>query len=300
VIEGKEVKSIYEVPLVLDQQKMGAILADRLKLEGLPDTTTLKNFIHRYRHPARTVTIAMCGKYTELPDAYKSVLEAFIHAGVENNARVNLTWIATEGLRTDQDTIEAFKDVDGILLLPGFGSRGSEGKIRCARYAREHQVPYLGICLGLQCAVIDFARQVCGLPHANSTEFDKHSPNPVIDLMESQRAIRKKGGTMRLGAYDCEIKPGTKAYAAYRKKRISERHRHRWEVNNRYRARLENAGMVISGINPDLNLVEIIELRDHPWFVATQFHPELKSRVTKAHPLFREFVRAAVDYSATD
>ncbi|MFQ6614276.1 MAG: CTP synthase, partial [Fidelibacterota bacterium] len=233
VIVGKEVKSIYEVPLVLDQQKLGPILAERLKLPGLPDTTTLKEFIHKYHHPDRTVTIAMCGKYTELPDAYKSVLEAFIHAGVENNARVNLTWIATETLRTDQEATEAFRGVDGILLLPGFGSRGGEGKIRCARYAREHQVPFLGICLGLQCAVIDFARAVCGLTKANSTEFDKHSPHPVIDLMESQRAIRKKGGTMRLGAYDCELKPGTRAYAAYRKKRISERHRHRWEVNNR-------------------------------------------------------------------
>ncbi|NOZ74839.1 MAG: CTP synthase [FCB group bacterium] len=295
VIVGKEVKSIYEVPLVLDQQKVGPILADRLKLPTLPDTTTLKDFIHSYRHPERTVTIAMCGKYTELPDAYKSVLEAFIHAGVENNAQVQLKWVSTEELKSDEDAATLFSDVQGILLLPGFGHRGGEGKIRCARYARENQVPYLGICLGLQCAVIDFTRQVCGLPKANSTEFDKQTPNPVIDLMESQRAIRKKGGTMRLGAYTCELKPGTKAYAAYRKKRISERHRHRWEVNNRYRMRLENAGLVISGVNPELNLVEIVELRDHPWFVATQFHPELKSRVTKAHPLFREFVRAAVE-----
>ncbi|RMF07473.1 MAG: CTP synthase [Candidatus Neomarinimicrobiota bacterium] len=294
VIVGKEVNSIYEVPLVMDEQRVGAILAERLKLTALPDTTSLKAFIHRYRHPKHTVRIAMCGKYTELPDAYKSVLEAFVHAGVENEARVELKWVATEALKTEAEVEEVFQDVQGILLLPGFGPRGGEGKIRCARYAREHRIPYLGICLGLQCAVIEFARSVCGLPQANSTEFDRHTPNPVIDLMESQRAIKKKGGTMRLGAYVCDIRPGTKAYAAYRKKRISERHRHRWEVNNRYRARLEKAGMVISGLNPELNLVEIIELKDHPWFVATQFHPELKSRVSRAHPLFREFVRAAV------
>ena len=297
VVVGKEVKSIYEVPLVLDQQNVGKILAERLKLESLPDTTVLKDFIQRYRRPKHTVTIAMCGKYTELPDAYKSVLEAFIHAGVENNARVNLIWVSTEDVTNDTQAAEMFADVQGILLLPGFGSRGGEGKIRCARYARENKIPYLGICLGLQCAVIDFTRQVCGLSKANSTEFEPKTPNPVIDLMESQRAIKRKGGTMRLGAYDCEVKPGTRAFAAYRKRNISERHRHRWEVNNRYRARLENAGLVISGVNPELNLVEIVELKDHPWFVATQFHPELKSRVTHAHPLFREFVKAAVKYS---
>jgi CTP synthase len=296
VIEGREVKSIYEVPLVLHQQHLGRIISERLKLPCEPDISRLEEFIERYEHPEWQVTIAMCGKYTELPDAYKSVLEAFVHAGVENNARVNVKWIATEEINSDEDARQAFADVDGILLLPGFGSRGSEGKIRCSKYARENRVPYLGICLGLQCAVIDFARHVCGLKAANSTEFDPRTPSPVIDLMESQRAIKAKGGTMRLGAYSCRLEPGTKAHAAYHRKQVSERHRHRWEVNNRYRRTLERHGMVISGVNPELNLVEIIELPDHPWFVASQFHPELKSRVNRAHPLFREFVRAAVKY----
>ena len=179
------------------------------------------------------------------------------------------------------------------MILPGFGSRGGEGKIRSSQYARENKIPFLGICLGLQCAVIDFARNVCGLKNANSTEFNKNTKYPVIDLMESQRAIKIKGGTMRLGAYDCEIKPGTKTYAAYRKKNISERHRHRYEVNNRFRNRLEKYGLIFSGVNSDLGVIEAIEIKDHPWFVAGQFHPELKSRVNKAHPLFREFIRAS-------
>jgi CTP synthase len=184
------------------------------------------------------------------------------------------------------------------LLLPGFGIRGSEGKILACRYAREEKVPFLGICLGLQCAVIEFARNVCGLDNANSTEFVPRSSHPVIDLMESQRAIKVKGGTMRLGAYDCKLIPRTKAAAAYGKKVVSERHRHRWEVNNRYRNRLERNGLIFSGINEDLNLVEIVEMPDHPWFVGTQFHPELKSRVNHAHPLFREFVKAAVNHKS--
>ena len=238
----------------------------------------------------------MCGKYTELPDAYKSVLEAFIHAGVENDARVNVNWVATEDVRSKKDAERIFGKMDGILLLPGFGSRGSEGKILSCKYARENKIPFLGICLGLQCAVIEFARNICGLKGANSTEFDKKTRYPVIELMESQRAIKRKGGTMRLGAYDCTIATGTKTYAAYRKKQISERHRHRWEVNNRYRDRLVKNGLKISGLNEELNLVEIIELPNHPWYVAGQFHPELKSRVSKAHPLFREFIKAAVKH----
>ena len=223
-------------------------------------------------------------------------MEAFVHAGVENNARVNVKWIKTDKVKNSTSAEDAFSDVNGILILPGFGSRGGEGKIRSSKYAREQNVPFLGICLGLQCAVIDFARYVCGLKGANSTEFDKKTKYPVIDLMESQRAIKIKGGTMRLGAYDCEIKTGTKTFAAYRKKKISERHRHRYEVNNRYRNKLEKNGLVFSGINSELGVVETIEIPDHPWFVAGQFHPELKSRVNKAHPLFREFIRAAVKY----
>ncbi len=294
VIEGTEVESIYEVPLTLYKQHVGDIIMERLQLPGKVDVSYLENFISKYKQPKHQVNIAMCGKYTELPDAYKSVLESFIHAGVENDARVNVHWVATEDIKSDKDAEQIFGKMDGILLLPGFGSRGSEGKILSCKYARENNIPFLGICLGLQCAVIEFARNVCGLKNANSTEFNNKTPYPVIDLMESQRAIKAKGGTMRLGAYDCEIKPGTKTYTAYRQKKISERHRHRWEVNNRYRERLEKNGLKISGINRELNLVEIIELPDHPWYVAGQFHPELKSRVSKAHPLFRDFIKASV------
>ena len=297
VIEGKEVKSIYEVPLIFNKQKLGQIIMNRLELIGQPQVSKLHDFIARYKKPTYKVNIAMCGKYTELPDAYKSVLEAFIHAGVENDARVNVHWIATENIKTDAAAEKEFADVDGLLLLPGFGSRGSGGKILSCKYARENNVPFLGICLGLQCAVIDFARNVCGLKDANSTEFDKKTPYPVIDLMESQRAIKRKGGTMRLGSYSCDIKPKTGTAREYRKKHITERHRHRWEVNNRYRNRLENHGLVISGINTELNLVEIIEYPDHPWFIASQFHPELKSRLNSAHPLFRGFIGAAVTYN---
>ncbi len=296
VIEGKEVKSIYEVPLNLYNQKVGEIIMERLELPGEVDVSYLEKFIKKFKRPAHMVNIAMCGKYTELPDAYKSVLEAFIHAGVENDARVNVNWVATEDVRSEKDVEKTFEGIDGILLLPGFGSRGSEGKILSCKYARENKIPFLGICLGLQCAVIEFARNICGLKGANSTEFDKNTRYPVIELMESQRAIKRKGGTMRLGAYDCTIEPGTKTYAAYRKKKTSERHRHRWEVNNRYRDRLMKNGLKISGVNEELNLVEIIELPDHPWYIAGQFHPELKSRVSKAHPLFREFIKATVKH----
>lgn len=296
VIEGTEVKSIYEVPLTLYKQKVGDIIMERLELPGKVDVSYLETFIKKFKKPKHQVNIAMCGKYTELPDAYKSVLEAFIHGGVENDARVNVNWVATEDIKSDKDAERIFNNMDGILLLPGFGSRGSEGKILSCKYARENNIPFLGICLGLQCAVIEFARNVCGLKGANSTEFDKKARYPVIDLMESQRAIKRKGGTMRLGAYDCKIETGTKTFSAYRKKNISERHRHRWEVNNRYRDRLEKNGLKISGINKELNLVEIIELPDHPWYVAGQFHPELKSRVSKAHPLFREFIKASVKH----
>ena len=239
----------------------------------------------------------MCGKYTELIDSYKSVMEAFVHAGVENNARVNIKWIQTEKIKNLKDVEKVFSNIDGVLILPGFGSRGSEGKIKIVKYSRENKVPFLGICLGLQCAVIEFARNVCKMQGANSTEFNSKTQYPVIDLMESQRAIKIKGGTMRLGAYECEIKVGTKAYSAYKEKKISERHRHRYEVNNRYKKTLEKNGMVFSGINQELRVVETIEVKNHPWFVASQFHPELKSRINKAHPLFREFIKAAVKNS---
>ena len=294
VIEGRDVPSIYEVPLAMHEQNAGHLIKERLKIEKTPKLNDLERFIHNYKNPKHEITIAMCGKYTELIDSYKSVLEAFVHAGVENNSRVNIKWVQTEKIKNQKSANSAFSNVQGILLLPGFGSRGSEGKVLSSKYARENKIPFLGICLGLQCAVIDFARNVCGLTGANSIEFDKRTKYPVIDLMESQKAIKIKGGTMRLGAYDCELKIGTKAFAAYRKKGISERHRHRYEVNNRYRKKLENSGLIFSGINKELNVVETIELKNHPWFVASQFHPELKSRVNRAHPLFREFVKASV------
>ena len=297
VFEGRDVQSIYEVPLLLHEQNMGHLVNERLQLNKEPDLSKLKNFVHNFKNPQVELTIAMCGKYTELIDSYKSVLESFVHAGVENSARVNIKWVKTDKITNDKSANKQFKDVDGILILPGFGSRGSEGKILSSKYARENNIPFLGICLGMQCAIIDFARHVCGLKGANSTEFNKRTKHPVIDLMESQKAIKIKGGTMRLGAYDCTIKTGTKTYSAYRSKKISERHRHRYEVNNRYKNRLEKAGMVISGVNDSLGVVETIEISDHPWFVAGQFHPELKSRVNKAHPLFREFIKASKKYS---
>ena len=297
VFEGRDVQSIYEVPLLLHEQNMGHLVNERLQLNKEPDLSKLKNFVHNYKNPQVELTIAMCGKYTELIDSYKSVLESFVHAGVENSARVNIKWVKTDKITNDKSASKQFKDVDGILILPGFGSRGSEGKILSSKYARENNIPFLGICLGMQCAIIDFARHVCGLKGANSTEFNKRTKHPVIDLMESQKAIKIKGGTMRLGAYDCTIKAGTKTYSAYRSKKISERHRHRYEVNNRYKNRLEKAGMVISGVNDSLGVVETIEINGHPWFVAGQFHPELKSRVNKAHPLFREFIKASKKYS---
>ena len=297
VIEGRDVSSIYEVPLAMHEQNAGQLIKERLKIEKTPHLGLLKRFISNYNNPKHDVTIAMCGKYTELIDSYKSVMEAFVHAGVENNSRVSVKWIQTDRIKNNKTAKKAFSDVNGILILPGFGSRGAEGKIRSSKYARENKIPFLGICLGLQCAVIDFARNVTGLKNANSTEFDKKTKYPVIDLMESQKAVKIKGGTMRLGAYDCEIKPGTRAYAAYRKKKISERHRHRYEVNNRYRNRLEKSGLIFSGINSELGVVETIEIKDHPWFVAGQFHPELKSRVNRAHPLFREFIKASAKYT---
>ena len=297
VIEGRDVSSIYEVPLAIYRQNAGQLIKDRLKIKKTPQLGTLKKFIKNYKNPKYEVTIAMCGKYTELIDSYKSVMEAFVHAGVENNARVNIKWIQTEKIKNLEDVEKVYSNINGVLILPGFGSRGSEGKIKIVKYSRENKIPFLGICLGLQCAVIEFARNVCKMKGANSTEFNSKTQYPVIDLMESQRAIKIKGGTMRLGAYECEVKIGTKTYYAYKKKKISERHRHRYEVNNRYKKTLEKNGLVFSGINQELRVVETIEVKNHPWFIASQFHPELKSRINKAHPLFREFIKAAVKNS---
>ena len=293
VIEGRDVPSIYEVPLVMHEQNAGQLIKDRLKIEKVPKLQALRKFIHNFKNPEDDVLIAMCGKYTELMDSYKSVMEAFIHSGVENNTHVKIKWIKTQNIKSQKSAAESFINVDGILLLPGFGSRGVEGKIHSSRYARENKIPFLGICLGLQCAIIDFSRNVCGMTDANSTEFNKQTKYPVIDLMESQKAIKIKGGTMRLGAYDCEIKVGTRTHDSFGVNKVSERHRHRYEVNNKYIDKLEKHGLIFSGINPDLKVVESIEIKNHPWYVATQFHPELKSRVNRAHPLFRDFIKAA-------
>ncbi|MFL2997502.1 MAG: CTP synthase [Candidatus Neomarinimicrobiota bacterium] len=293
VIEGRDVPSIYEVPLVMHEQNAGQLIKDRLKIEKVPKLKSLRKFIHNFKNPEDEVIIAMCGKYTELIDSYKSVMEAFIHSGVENNTHVKIKWIKTQNIKSQKSAAELFNNVDGILLLPGFGSRGVEGKIHSSRYARENKIPFLGICLGLQCAIIDFSRNICGMTDANSTEFNKKTNYPVIDLMESQKAIKIKGGTMRLGAYDCEIKIGTRIHDSFGVNKVSERHRHRYEVNNKYMDKLEKHGLIFSGINPDLKVVESIEIKNHPWYVATQFHPELKSRVNRAHPLFRDFIKAA-------
>ena len=297
VIENKDVSSIYEVPLLLEDQNITKMICERLDLKNKPSIKKLRNFIKTYKNPGSLIKIAMCGKYTELHDAYKSIIEAFIHSGVENNTAVEVVWINTEKIKSDEDAIKIFEDIDGILIPGGFGSRGAEGKILTSKYARENNIPFLGICLGLQCAVIDFARNVCNISDANSSEFKPRCKNKVIDLMESQKAIKLKGGTMRLGSYDCEIEVGTKAFSVYRKKNISERHRHRYEVNNKFVKNMKKNGLTFSGFNKKLGVVEIIELKNHPWFVGCQFHPELKSRVDKAHPLFREFIKASLKES---
>ena len=297
VIENRDVSSIYEVPLLLEKQNITKKICKSLGLKNKTSINKLKNFIKTYKNPGSNIKVAMCGKYTELHDAYKSIIESFIHAGVENNTKVEVIWINTEKIKNDQQAHKCFDGIDGILIPGGFGSRGAEGKILTSKYARENNVPFLGICLGLQCAVIDYARNVCNINDANSGEFKPNAKHKVINLMESQKAIKLKGGTMRLGSYDCNIQVGTKAFSVYRKKLISERHRHRYEVNNKYVEKMRKNGLIFSGMNKKLGVVEIIELKNHPWFVGCQFHPELKSRVDKAHPLFREFIKASLKES---
>ena len=296
VIEGQDVQSIYEVPLVFEREQLAQIVIEKLNLKcGSPDLRRWTRFVNRVKHPTGKVTIAVCGKYTDLLDAYKSISEAFVHAGAENDVVVDIRLVKAEDI--ERFGAERYlKDVAGLLVPGGFGERGIEGKIHAIQYVRENNIPFLGICLGLQCAVIEFARHVCGLAGANSTEFKK-TKNNVIDLMTEQKGVKNLGGTMRLGAYPCILTKGTKAHKAYRKELIYERHRHRYEVNNKFRKKLTEGGMVLSGLSPDNTLVEIIELSDHPWFVAGQFHPELKSRAINPHPLFRDFVKAAKDHS---
>ncbi len=293
-----DVKTIYEVPLQYADSGFDQLVVDHLQLaNNKADISALRRKIERYKNVDRAIEIAICGKYVELLDAYKSIIESFVHAGIENDVLVKLRWVNTENIEHD-GLGDKLAGCSGILVPGGFGERGIEGKLSAIQYARENKVPYFGICLGLQTASIEFARNVLGLDGANSTEFDEGTKYPVIDLMESQKEISDKGGTMRLGSYPCTLKKGTKAFAAYGEASINERHRHRWEFNNKYKEQFEKAGMRISGLSPDGNLVEMIELVDHPWFVGCQFHPELKSRLSKAHPLFRDFVAASLKYSA--
>ena len=298
VIESVDAETIYDVPLLMLEEKLDETVLKKLELplKQKPELKPWKDFLKRLKSPKHTVRIGLVGKYVELHDAYKSISESFTHAGAANECRVDLDYIHSEYL-TEKNADEKLGDLDGIVVAPGFGSRGIEGKILAARYAREHNIPYLGICLGMQCSVIEFARNVLGYENANSTEMNRKTPYPVIDLMEEQKGVTAKGGTMRLGAYPCVIKPDTLVYRAYGKKRVNERHRHRYEFNNTFLEDFEKAGMKAAGINPDTNLVEIMEIPSLRWYVGTQFHPEYRSTVLQPHPLFVSLVRAALLYA---
>ncbi len=296
VISAYDCSSIYEVPLVLYKEKFDQIVVDKLNLPDkkikLDDWEIL---VENIKNPSDTIEIALCGKYTEHLDAYKSIMESFVHAGAENNAKVKVRQVKAEDLDEGQPE-KLLQNIDGLLVPGGFGERGIEGKIKAIKYARENKIPFFGICLGMQCAVIEYARNVCGMSKANSSEF-KTNNFSVIDIMPDQKNIKNMGATMRLGAYPCNIEEGTLAHKAYKNNFISERHRHRFEVNNKFRKTLLENGMIFSGLSPDRQLVEMMELNNHPWFLGCQFHPELKSRATKAHPLFREFVKASLKFA---
>jgi CTP synthase len=292
VIALPDADSIYKVPLELEEQGLTDVICEELGIEAGPaDLDAWRELCRRIDDPQGTITVALVGKYITMPDAYMSVTESMRHAAIFHNVKVDIKWISSETL--EHGDLSALDDVDAILVPGGFGHRGIEGKIEASRYARLNRVPYLGLCLGMQCAVIGFARDVLDAPDANSTEFNFATAHPVIDLLPEQRDVSDKGGTMRLGLYPCTLAPRSRAQKAYEEKIVYERHRHRYEFNNTYRQALEDAGMVFSGEYQAKKLVEIIELKDHPFFVASQFHPELRSRPNRPHPLFREFVRAA-------
>jgi CTP synthase len=297
VIQNKTAASIYEVPLMLQEEGLDRIVLEKLKIDaGDADMTDWRKMVHKIINPSNSVKIAIVGKYVALPDAYLSVAEALRHAGIANDTAIQIHWINAEEIEDAAvDLKKCFADIDGILVPGGFGDRGVEGKIKAIQYARENKVPFFGLCLGMQCAVVEFARNVCNMAEAHSTEFNPETPFPVIDLMSEQVAVEEKGGTMRLGIYPCKVPEDTLTCQAYQDEIIYERHRHRWEFNNAYREQLTQAGLVIGGTLPNGRLVEIIEVKDHPWFVGTQFHPELKSRPTNPHPLFREFIKAALN-----
>ncbi len=301
VISVPDVESIYDVPLMLEDAGLGRIVAQHLGLDRpdrQPDLRSWRRLTERMHRPRGSVPVAVVGKYVQLPDAYLSVTESLRHAGFHHDVAIDLRWVSSE--RLDQGDTSPLKGVAGIVVPGGFGHRGIEGKIVAAHYARHNRIPYLGLCLGLQCAVIDFAREVLEAPDANSTEFAAFTSTPVIDLMPEQRDVANLGGTMRLGLYPCKLVPGTRAQQAYGEQVVYERHRHRFEFNNEYREVLQEAGLVFSGLSPNGRLVEIIEFEDHPWFVASQFHPEFRSRPQRSHPLFRDFVRAAIGASGID
>lgn len=298
VIDAYDVSSIYEVPLIFKRQGLDKIIINLLnlmpELEQTPQEEKWNETVRILKSPKSSVTIAVVGKYIKLKDAYKSIIEALIHGGISHQVKINIKWVDAEELKIQQKLDKTFKDVDGILVPGGFGYRGIEGKIEAVSYARKNKIPFLGICLGLQCAVIEFANNVAGLEGANSSEVNSQTPHPVIDLMEEQKKTKKKGGTMRLGQYPTKLLQDSFAYKAYRQNIIYERHRHRYEVNNKYREVLSKYGIIFSGLSLDDNLVEIVEIKDHPWFVATQFHPEFQSKPTNPHPLFRDFIGASI------
>jgi CTP synthase len=290
--------SIYDVPLLMKKERLDERVMSRLKISSKTNTELeqWKEFLGKLKNPTMEVDVALIGKYVSLPDAYKSIIESFIHAGTSLECKVNLHLVSSDELNAE-NVDKKLELMDGILVAPGFGIRGLEGKLEAARYARENLIPYFGICLGMQIAVIEFAMNVMGLPGASSTEIDPDCKDPVIFLMEEQKGIKQMGGTMRLGAYPCELKKGSKAIGAYGKSKITERHRHRYEFNNKYLKDFEANGMIATGKNPDKGLVEIIELKNHPWFIGTQFHPEYKSTVLNPHPLFVRFIKAVAENS---
>jgi CTP synthase len=297
VIEAIDADTIYDVPLLMLRERLDSVVISKLRMKESkdPNLNSWKTFLGKLKNPTHHVKIGLVGKYNELQDAYKSIHEAFVHGGAVNECKVNVHPIHSEELEGSyKDVSKVLSGLDGILVAPGFGERGIEGKLMAIRYARENNVPFFGICLGMQCAAVEFARNVLHLEGAASTEVNPNTEHPIIDLMEEQKTVVQKGGTMRLGSYDCELKKKTKAHVAYASSSIKERHRHRWEFNNAYLEKFEKAGMQATGMNTELNLVEILELKDHKWFVGVQFHPELKSTVENPHPLFVAFVKACI------
>jgi CTP synthase len=297
VIESMDAASIYDVPLLMEKEALDIVVLKKLFMpaQSAPDLGAWKDFLFRLRHPKNQIEIGIIGKYIELKDAYKSIAEAFIHAGAAHECQVQIRWIHSEEVDIT-NVAEHFNGLAGVLVAPGFGERGIEGKITAIRFARENKIPFFGICLGMQCAVIEFARNVLGFSDAHSTEMAPETKYPVIHLQEGQKTITNKGGTMRLGAYSCEVVDGSLAKIVYGKTQISERHRHRYEFNNIYLKDFEAAGMKASGINPDNKLVEIVEIPEHPWFLGVQFHPEYKSTVDNPHPLFLSFIKAGIKH----